>query len=795
MSALNIVIGLLVILQPLAAAVGANARPPSTPAHLAAAAVSDTEVALCWERVGDDEQGFTVRRSTGGAAFVPLATLPAGSNLFTDTSCYSSTVYAYQITADNDAGSSRPTEQVKITTKPSGATLPAATKFTATASAPFSIALAWNDPGAGYRNWLLERSADGASYSIIAVICGAQATARFVDTPLSPSTRYHYRLRQTSGVGYSDYTASVSVTTVGRAPGAPFEATELTATVNGATSVTLRWTDTNHGAARYVIETAPYSWSGVLKWTRMAITEPGATNHTLRTAPETFYYVRIRARTRAGESADTAPVVVRSASPGTGSPKVYGIGPDKPYARLAALDWSRLGPGDTVRIFPNRDDKGAIVPYHEKPLLSTRGTAAAPITIVGVKDPATGMLPIIDGKDAVTAAQWGSHYLPLEDLSLVLIGTRADNNGDGWSPGYIRLSNLEIRNSGQPDQGAGRTYTAHDGTAREYGPAYGIYIEKADHITIKDCVIHDNAGGVFGAGQGDHRNLEDVTFDSNQIYNNGKVTSYLEHNTYLEGINTVYQFNRYGPLRSGSAGGALKDRGAGTIIRYNAIQGGARLIDLVETQNYFSKVITLPSYRRAYVYGNLFTNTGDTGAQNAIHYGGDQGVTPAYRKGVLCFYNNTFVNRMDQSDVFRMAIFDLASGGETLDARNNIIYSLPLLTKTPPELNLLRTGAVAFLGRNWISGGFAVTIPGQPFDELIAGKADLIVADERDDPGLARPASGDFRLVAGSTCIDQGGPLTADAPAVMYEFVAPAGGQSRPVVGAAPDLGALESRP
>jgi hypothetical protein len=770
-----------------------TSAPPALP-DLIATPVSDTEVVLRWERLDGDERGVTVWRAHHGGAFAPLATLPPDTSTAADASCYPGVAYTYKVAATHAPPGRVQPKPVTATTAASYATLPPATKLTANAHSPSSISLRWTDPSTGYRNWLVERSTDGEFYALIAAVGGAEAAAGFMDSPVQPTTAYYYRLRQTSGSGYSDYTVPCRVTTPPRPSGAPGEPTDLAAIVNSGTSVTLRWHDTNCGAAAYIVETAQFSWSNSPTWTRAAVTGRGASSYVLRTTPERFYYTRIRARTPAGESGNTAAVVFRTASVGKGTPETYEIGPDKAHKRLADVDWSALGPGDTVYILPNRDSTGAVIPYHEKPLLSTRGTADAPIRIVGVKDPATGLLPIVDGTNAVAAPQWASHYLPLEDLSLVLIGTRANNNSDGWSPGYIQLSNLEIRGAQEPRRGTSGTFQAHDSATRPYATSYGIYIEKGDHITISGCKIHDNVGGVFGAGQGDHRNLEDTTLEGNHIYDNGKEDSYLEHNTYLEGINTVYEFNRYGALRSGSRGGALKDRGAGTIIRYNSICGGARLLDLVETQNYLPKVIMLPSYRETHVYGNVFTNPADTASLNAIHYGGDQGVTAAHRKGTLHFYGNTFVNQANRSQAYRVAIFDLTTDGETLDARNNIFCNMPL-NGTPSDITLLRDRGSVYLGRNWLSHEVSVGNADRSLGGYINGTTNLIRGDAGTDPGFVQGRASDFRLRAGSPCIDQAGPLRVGVAAVAYEIDELMAGKRRSVIGAAADLGAFEWRP
>jgi fibronectin type 3 domain-containing protein len=790
--------------QVIAAGSGANSAPSNSvylvapvplqaPANAVATPVSDTEVNLTWDRVSPSETSMTIWRSTGGGAYTKLTVLAAGTNIYTDTSCYPSTAYSYQVTADNVLGSSPPSNTVTATTMASAATMPnsAAGNFTATAVSPFTVNLSWTDSASGSRNWFLERSANGGAYSIIAVIASSGTAVTYTDSPLSPSTTYSYRVRLTSGSAFGDYSAPVTATTQARVANTPLEPTNFTATVNSATSTTLTWTDTSGGSASYLIETAPFSWTNTPTWTQVGQTAAGATSYNLTTTAETFYYVRIRAHNATGNSGYTQQVAIRSASPGLpGGPHVYKIGPGQTYTSLAALDWTKLGPGDTVQIYPNKDAGGNIIPYFEKPLISVRGTAAAPINIVGMPDPTTGQLPIIDGTNAITAAQWNSHYMPLEDLSLVMIGTRASQNAasGAWSPGYFNLQNLDIRNGYSGDPGTTLTYTASDGTVRPYsaGAVCGIYIEKGDHITIKGCTIHGNNEGMFGAGQGDQRNLENLTIDSNYIYGNGTINSSQTHNSYLEGINTIYQFNKYGPLRTGSLGGGLKDRSAGTIIRYNYVTGGGHLLDLVEAQNYAPVTLTLPSYRTTLVYGNIFYNANGA-AVTPIHYGGDTLPSPYFRKGVLDFYNNTFVN---QEDVWRTNVFDLQTGADSLDARDNIIWFQPGTKNNTIEL--LTDVGTAYFGRNWITPGWTVSRGLlAPFSGRMAGAGNLI-NNAQNDPGFVSVAAQNFGLTTLSQCVDQEDTLTGDELPVLLQYADPMHAKSRTVNGNALDLGAFE---
>jgi hypothetical protein len=773
---------------------------PSSPDDLVVTAASDTALCLTWNLVGTGATSINILRSTGGGAYSPLISLPAGSNIYTDTSCFADTAYSYEVTVSSSAGTSAPSSPESATTMASGADLAAGTNFTATAASPFAINLSWTDNVGDTDNWLLERSTNGILFSIIAVVPGtssAGGTVTYTDTPLSPSTTYYYRVRDSDGNGdYSNYTSIVSATTQARPANTPLEATNLTATVNSATGTTLTWTDTNNGTASYLIYTAPYS-SGTPTFTQVGQTAVGATSYNLTTTAETFYYVEIRASNSAGDSGYTPMIDVRSASPGTGSPKIYTIGPGEEYASLAALNWANLGPGDTVEIFPDIVD-GVNTPYYEKPLISTRGTASAPITIEGMS--VDGDLPIIDGTNAVDASQWAVGYLPLEQLSLVLISTRPNQTSAGWSPGYLNIENLVIQNAysgaGGPSDPS-NTFTASNGTTMDYTEACGIYIAEGDHITIQGCTVTGNNEGVFGAGQGVQRNLEEITLDGNDFYGNGTINSFLDHNVYLEGINTIYEYNQFGPLRSGSDGVDIKDRGAGTIIRYNSFTGTGTMIMLVQTQNYLSTVLPMPSYQTTYMYGNIFYFDQGQGGGAPIWYGGDEDSNPDNREGTLFFYNNTFVNQNDQSNEYYFTVFTLSDPADTLDARNNIIADFPDTAGTSlPLMDLLPPTGNAYFGVNWISPGYyvsSVAWDGGTETGNVAGLSNTI-NNAQNNPGFVGtpPAGANFQLTSSSQCLNEEGTLPANDPPVQDEYVSPNSGAP---VSSVLDLGAYQLAP
>ena len=75
---------------------------------------------------------------------------------------------------------------------------------------------------------------------------------------------------------------------------------------------------------------------------------------------------------------------------------------------------------------------------------------------------------------------------------------------------------------------------------------------------------------------------QDFLVDGNYVHDNGIENSIYEHNNYTEATRITFQYKHFGPLRAGCLGNNLKDRSAGTVVRYNWIEGGAHLLDLVD---------------------------------------------------------------------------------------------------------------------------------------------------------------------------------------------------------------------
>ena len=398
-------------------------------------------------------------------------------------------------------------------------------------------------------------------------------------------------------------------------------------------------------------------------------------------------------------------------------------------AKIGDVPWESLVAGDRVLIHW-RD-----TPYKEKWVLCRSGTLESPIVVAGVPGPA-GQLPVIDGCDAVTRTElnyWN------EVRGVLKIG--GANIPSDTLPSHIVIENLDIR-SGRPPY----TFTNHSGGTDAYADnAAAIYVEKAAHLTIRNCILRDSGNGLF---IGAHDGLTtDILVERNWIYDNGIEGSYYQHNTYTAAIHLTYQFNHFGPLRTGCGGNNLKDRSAGLVVRYNWIEDGNRQLDLVDAED-SAVLVNHPAYSTTFVYGNTLIESDGEGNSQILHYGGDSGTTADYRKGTLHFFHNTVIStRSGNTTLMRLSTND-----EHADVRNNIVYT----TAAGHYLAMLSEAGIMDLRSNWLSDGW-VTSHSSFSGSLVDHGSNI----EGTDPGFHDFAGQDFSPDTGSACEDAGDLLTA----------------------------------
>lgn len=410
----------------------------------------------------------------------------------------------------------------------------------------------------------------------------------------------------------------------------------------------------------------------------------------------------------------------------------YEVGPALALTELSQVPWHQLAAGDLVLIHWRS------TPYRTKWVLNRRGTASQPIVVRGVRGP-LGQRPVVSGDGATTPSPlnfWN------EARGVIKVG--GSNTPPDDLPAYLVIEGLEVR-SAHPSY----SFTDDGGSAGVYATnAAAIYVEKAEHLVIRDCDIHDSGNGLFVAAfDGD---TQDILIEGNFIHGNGIDGSAFEHNTYTAARGIVYQANRFGALRSGANGNNLKDRSAGLVVRSNWIEGGNRQLDLVDAEDSIN-IVNDPRYHQTFVYGNVLIEPDGAGNSQIVHYGGDSGDTSIYRKGTLFFYNNTLVS----SRAGNTTLLRLSSDEETADVRNNILY----VTATGNRLAMLDADGVLNLTHNWLKPGWVASHSG-----LSGTLNDDGTSVEGAAPGFVNSGAQDFHLDATAPAANAG---TALAPAVL----------------------------
>jgi hypothetical protein len=351
------------------------------------------------------------------------------------------------------------------------------------------------------------------------------------------------------------------------------------------------------------------------------------------------------------------------------------------YTELTTVPWNTLIAGSVVNVFYRA------TPYKTKIALRVSGTAAKPIIINGVVD-AAGKRPVISGDGAVTATSNANtgiysdrHPEYGEALALILIKRSQTTDAFGYKAKFIQIKNLELRGT------YGKSFTAQNGQVKPYSTsAAGIWADVVEDLIIDNVIVTDHAFGIFvnnrnANGMVDAETSKHLTVRNSQVFGNGRVGSYLEHNIYLQGVGCTLEGSTIGALRAGAEGSSYKDRCSGSLIRNNTITCAARCLDLVHDESGSASVRdsptdTAPDYDAAIVTGNKITSSASI---SCLHFGGDNlgegvGPFPTYRNGPLTFNNNECSIANLPADIdWRAYVFDIQHAAGKVNATGNKI--------------------------------------------------------------------------------------------------------------------------
>lgn len=353
--------------------------------------------------------------------------------------------------------------------------------------------------------------------------------------------------------------------------------------------------------------------------------------------------------------------------------------PRQTYTELDTVPWSTLVAGDVVNIYYRP------APYVCKVGIGAVGTAINRIYINGVTD-SNGNRPIISGAGARTASGsmiagnevfGGSAY---QQLGVITIVKKAQEFAQ--RPCFITIQNIEVR-------GANAGVTSYD----NLGVAYpwdnfgcGFWFNPSTDIDVINCVATDNCLGLFSNSMagGMEYNCERFRILYNRFYGNGVTGDDHQHNVYHQCYDSLFEGNYIGYLRPGSIGSAYKSRCGKEVVRYNWIEGGGNLLDMVQADGYFDGMVLLSNYDTSWVYGNVMITDEHLGdaSYRLVHFGGDNqgeqnytgtlGTSPTNYRKKLYFWNNTVVSIGTTGA--QQYLFKLSYPEQVCEFWNNIVY-------------------------------------------------------------------------------------------------------------------------
>ena len=322
---------------------------PGAPTGLTATADGQSAIDLSWTEPADTGTsaitGYRIDRLSDDFLtwVVLVANTGTMATTYEDTGLDPGTFRAYRVAAINGAGPGPESDPADATTEEAGAP-GAPTNLTATADGQTAIDLAWTAPAdtgtsaiTGYR---IEVSEDGSAWSDLVEDTESTATTHKHSGLQAGDTRY-YRVSAINSSGAGDPSDVASATT-DSPPGKP---TDLAATVDGPTQISLLWrapADTGSSAiAAYQIEESGdgSTWNVIT-----TVVAPDTTYTQTGLTPNTTYHYRVSAvnSTGVGDPSDAASATTES----TGVPGAP-TGLTATADGQSAIDLSWTEPADT----------------------------------------------------------------------------------------------------------------------------------------------------------------------------------------------------------------------------------------------------------------------------------------------------------------------------------------------------------------------------------------------------------------------------------------------------------------
>ena len=404
------------------------------------------------------------------------------------------------------------------------------------------------------------------------------------------------------------------------------------------------------------------------------------------------------------------------------------VGPGKPYARLEdALKAAQ--PGDTIEVYAAAKAYDKVALFVTKANLTFRAVPAKKGERVG------------------------------------LSGEGFDYSGSGSTPRAVFQFNQGA--DGCVVEGfeiSGARNGSHNGAA--------IRINQANHVTIRDCDLHDNDMGIMSNGDGTAASAVNQRIERCLIHHNGsdKDPGY-NHNLYLGGASVTLSGCE---VHHSLTGHNVKSRAHHTRVEYSFIHDSAnREFDLVDADE-----TALPE-SHAVLFGNLIVKAkGMTGNKTVIHFGQDGGKE---HDGTITLAHNTIVTP------YVSPIVELDAPKARAHFVGNIVWDGG--AKQQGRLAASKGDLFAVSGsHNWMSPSF----------DYKETRLDRTKTWSGADPGFADASKHDYRPTAAGLAdagprdlkLPEGPGMKCDPP-LAWQYKHPASLEKRKS-DRKPDLGAVE---
>lgn len=220
------------------------------PTGTSALATSNTTVELGWQDNSNNESGYEIWRNNGaGTAWSKYAVVPANTRSFTDTNLSPASTYSYKVRAFSALANVHSYFSPEITVK---TLVPDSNVLLDYALAQINVpTFTWSKTGATQDGVIYQLEKKG-EYDLTwsKLPSFSSLAASFTDAPLTPYSRYSYRIKIIDTMNNS----STYSNTIEIASGIPTSPTDLDVSPMGANTAKLSWEDNSMNEDGFIIE-------------------------------------------------------------------------------------------------------------------------------------------------------------------------------------------------------------------------------------------------------------------------------------------------------------------------------------------------------------------------------------------------------------------------------------------------------------------------------------------------------------------------------------------------------------